>query len=112
MPPLGDLPVLVVSMHEETLYAERALRAGAMGYVMKQEPGKTVKAAMRKVLAGNMHLSEAVATTVLAKYRRGGQGVPPASPIESLSDRELEVFRLLGLGKGVRRIAEEMQLII
>jgi DNA-binding NarL/FixJ family response regulator len=58
-----DLPVLVVSMHEESLYAERALRAGAMGYVMKQEPGKTVKSAIRKVLAGNIHLSEAMATT-------------------------------------------------
>src|SRR5271168_1972685 len=91
-----ELPVLVVSMHEESLYAERALRAGAMGYVMKAEPGKTVKSAIRKVLAGNMHLSEAMATTVFSKYVRGAQAAPPPSPIESLSDRELEVFRLLG----------------
>lgn len=107
-----DLPVLVVSMHEETLYAERALRAGAMGYVMKQEPGKTVKAAIRKVLSGNMHLSEAMSSTILAKYMRGDQAAPPASPIATLSDRELEVFRMLGQGKGVRLIAEELQLTI
>jgi DNA-binding NarL/FixJ family response regulator len=107
-----DIPVLVVSMHEETLYAERALRAGAMGYVMKAEPGKTVKSAIRKVIAGNMHLSEAMATTVFAKYVRGAQAAPPPSPIESLSDRELEVFRLLGEGKGIRQIAEEFQLSV
>jgi DNA-binding NarL/FixJ family response regulator len=108
-----DLPVLVVSMHEETLYAERALRAGAMGYVMKQEPAKTVKAAIRKVLAGNMHLSEKMATSMLARFMHGDQaGRPPASPIESLSDRELEVFRMLGQGKGIRQIAEELELSI
>jgi DNA-binding NarL/FixJ family response regulator len=107
-----DLPVLVVSMHEEKLYAERALRAGALGYVMKQEPGKTVKAAIRKVLGGTMHLSEAMSATMLAKYRGGNQTVRPASPIEALSDRELEVFRMLGQGKGVRLIAEEMRLTI
>jgi DNA-binding NarL/FixJ family response regulator len=107
-----DLPVLVVSMHEESLYAERALRAGAMGYVMKQEPGKTVKSAIRKVLAGNIHLSEAMATTFFAKYMRGGHTTTPPSPIEGLSDRELEVFRLLGQGKGIRQIAEELQLSI
>lgn len=107
-----DLPVLVVSMHEESLYAERALRAGAMGYVMKQEPGKTVKAAIRKVLAGNMHLSETMSTTILAKYMRGDQTSPPETPIQTLSDRELEVFRMLGQGKGARQIAEELQLSI
>lgn len=107
-----DLPVLVVSMHEESLYAERALRAGAMGYVMKQEPGKTVKAAIRKVLAGNMHLSETMSTTILAKYMRGEQTSQPSSPIQTLSDRELEVFRMLGQGKGARQIAEELQLSI
>ncbi|HEY9508276.1 MAG TPA: response regulator transcription factor [Verrucomicrobiae bacterium] len=107
-----DLPVLVVSMHEETLYAQRALRAGAMGYVMKQEPGKTVKAAIRKVLGGNLHLSEAMSATMLARNMRGDQILRPASPIEALSDRELEVFRMLGQGKGVRLIAEELQLTI
>jgi DNA-binding NarL/FixJ family response regulator len=106
-----DLPVLVVSMHEESLYAERALRAGAMGYVMKQEPGKMVKTAIRKVLAGDMHLSEKMASSVIAKFMRGTDQ-PPASPLEKLSDRELEVFRMLGLGKAVRQIAEEMNVTI
>jgi DNA-binding NarL/FixJ family response regulator len=106
-----DLPVLVVSMHEESLYAERALRAGAMGYVMKQEPAKVVKTAIRKVLAGDMHLSEKMASSVISKFMRGTDELP-ASPLEKLSDRELEVFRMLGLGKGVRQIAEEMGVTI
>ena len=108
----GDLPVLVVSMHEESLYAERALHAGANGYVMKQEPAKTVKAAIRKVLGGDIHLSEKMATSMLGKLMRGGQAEPPASPIEKLSDRELEVFRMLGQGKMTRHIAEELGLTI
>jgi DNA-binding NarL/FixJ family response regulator len=107
-----DLPVLVVSMHEESLYAERALRAGAMGYVMKQEPGKVVKTAIRKLLAGDMHLSERMASGVISKFIRGGDDELPPSPLEKLSDRELEVFRMLGLGKGVRQIAEELGLTI
>jgi DNA-binding NarL/FixJ family response regulator len=106
-----DLPVLVVSMHEESLYAERALRAGAMGYVMKQEPAKVVKTAIRKLLAGDMHLSERMASGVISKFIRGGDELPP-SPLEKLSDRELEVFRMLGQGKGVRQIAEELGLTI
>jgi DNA-binding NarL/FixJ family response regulator len=107
-----DLPVLVVSMHEESLYAERALHAGAIGYVMKQEPAKTVKAAIRKVLGGDIHLSEKMATTLLGKLMRGGPAEMPVSPIERLSDRELEVFRMLGQGKMTRQIAEELGLTI
>lgn len=106
-----DFPVLVVSMHDESLYAERALRAGAMGYVMKQEPAKTVKTAIRKVLGGDMHLSEKMASSVITKFMRGSDEVPP-SPLEKLSDRELEVFQMLGMGKGVREIAEEMNVTI
>jgi DNA-binding NarL/FixJ family response regulator len=106
-----DLPVLVVSMHEETLYAERALRAGAMGYVMKQESAKVVKTAIRKLLAGDMHLSEKMANSVISKFMHGADELPP-SPLEKLSDRELEVFRMLGLGKAVRQIAEEMSVTI
>jgi DNA-binding NarL/FixJ family response regulator len=106
-----DLPVLVVSMHEETLYAERALRAGAMGYVMKQEPAKVVKMAIRKLLGGGMHLSERMASSVISKFVRGTEEIPP-SPLEKLSDRELEVFRMLGLGMAVRQIAEEMSVTI
>lgn len=106
-----DLPVLVLSMHDESLYAERALRAGAMGYVMKQEPAKVVKSAIRKLLAGDMHLSERMASGVISKFIRGNDELPP-SPLEKLSDRELEVFRMLGQGKGVRQIAEELGLTI
>src|SRR6266478_2459120 len=85
-----DLPVLVVSMHEESLYAERALRAGAMGFVMKHEPARTVKAAIQKVLGGDMYLSEKMAAGVINRFMRG-QPEQPRSPIETLSDRELEV---------------------
>ena len=106
-----DFPVLVVSMHDESLYAERALRAGAMGYVMKQEPAKTVKTAIRKVLGGDMHLSEKMSSSVITRFMRGSDEVPP-SPLEKLSDRELEVFQMLGMGKGVRQIAEEMNVTI
>lgn len=106
-----DLPVLVVSMHDESLYAERALRAGAMGYVMKHEPAKTVKAAIQKVLGGDMYLSEKMSTNVINRLLRG-QTDQPKSPIEMLSDRELEVFRLLGRGKGVRQIGEELGVTI
>ncbi len=106
-----ELPVLVVSMHEESLYAERALRAGAMGYLMKHEPGKTVKAAIHKVLGGEMYLSEKMSSTVISKFMRG-QGDHPASPIELLSDRELEVFRMLGQGKGTRQIAQDLDITI
>jgi DNA-binding NarL/FixJ family response regulator len=108
----SDLPVLVVSMHEESLYAERALHAGATGYVMKQEPAKTVKVAIRKVLGGDIHLSEKMATSLLGKLMRGGHAEPLVSPIEKLSDRELEVFRMLGQGKMTRQIAMELDLTI
>jgi DNA-binding NarL/FixJ family response regulator len=106
-----DLPILVVSMHDESLYAERALRAGAVGYVMKHEPAKTVKAAISKVLAGEIHLSERMSTSMLSRLMRG-KPAEPIFPLQTLSDRELEVFRLLGEGKGTRQIAQEMNLTI
>ncbi|EEF57899.1 response regulator transcription factor [Pedosphaera parvula] len=106
-----DLPVLVVSMHDESLYAERALRAGAMGYVMKHEPAKTVRGAIYKVLGGDIYLSERMASSMLVKFMKGKTD-EPLSPLEILSDRELEVFRMLGQGKGTRQIAEEMNLTI
>jgi DNA-binding NarL/FixJ family response regulator len=105
-----DLSVLVVSMHDESLYGERALRAGAMGYIMKSEPAKTVLAALRKVLRGEVHVSEKMASAVVAKFVQGS-GSPP-SPLASLSDRELEVFRMLGQEKGTRQIAEEMNVAL
>ncbi len=106
-----DLPVLVVSMHDESLYAERALRAGAMGYVMKHEPAKTVKAAIHKVLGGDLYLSEKMASSVVKRFMRG-QSQQLNSPFERLSDRELEVFRMLGQGKSVRQIAEDLSVSI
>lgn len=107
----AELPLLVVSMHDESLYAERALRAGAMGYVMKHEPPKQVKAAIQRVLSGAIYLSEKMSTTLLTKLMRGGTEVDQ-SPVSLLSDRELEVFRLLGQGKGTRQIAQELGLSI
>jgi DNA-binding NarL/FixJ family response regulator len=108
---LEDVPVLVVSMHDESLYGERALRAGAMGYVMKSEPAKTVLAALRKVLRGEVHISEKMASAVVAKFLQGA-AEPPPSPLERLSDRELEVFRLLGQEKGTRQIAEAINVAL
>jgi DNA-binding NarL/FixJ family response regulator len=107
----AELPLLVVSMHDESLYAERALRAGAMGYVMKHEPPKTVKTAIHRVLAGEMYLSERMATSLVAKLMRGGEP-QEQTPINRLSDRELEVFCLLGQGKGTRQIAGELNLTV
>jgi len=106
-----DMPVLVVSMHSESLYGDRALRAGAMGYVMKSEPATTVIAAIRKVLSGNVHISEKMATLVVSKFVKGEPEQIP-SPLEALSDRELEVFRMLGQGKGTREIAQEMDVAL
>jgi DNA-binding NarL/FixJ family response regulator len=106
-----DLPLLVVSMHDESLYAERSLRAGAMGYVMKHEPGKTVKAAIHKVLGGEIYLSDKMSSAIISRFMRG-EDDRPASPIEILSDRELEVFRMLGQGKGTRQIAQDLNVTI
>jgi DNA-binding NarL/FixJ family response regulator len=106
-----DLQVLVVSMHDESLYAERSLRAGAMGYVMKHEPPKTVMKAIRRVLSGEMYLSERTATTMVQKFMHRGDE-PLESSISQLSDREIEVFRLLGCGKGSRQIAKELSLTV
>jgi len=106
-----ELPVLVISMHDESLYAERALRAGAQGYIMKNQPAKTVRAAIFKVLGGDIFLSEKMSTSMLAKLMKG-KTEPPVSPIQQLSDRELEVFQMLGQGKPTRQIAEELDLTI
>ena len=105
------LPVLVLSMHHENLYAERAVRAGARGYVMKREPVATVVAALRKVLDGHMALSEEIVSRLLVAPARNGK--PAAdSPAEVLSDRELEVFRLFGNGMGTRPIAKQLHLAV
>lgn len=107
-----DLPILVVSMHDESLYSERAIRAGAMGYVTKHEPPKVVKTAIQQVLAGEMYLSHKMATSLLAKLIHGETDAPKESPLDRLTERELEVFRMLGQGKGARQIARELNLSV
>jgi DNA-binding NarL/FixJ family response regulator len=99
--------LIVVSMHEEALYAERALRAGAKGYVMKRETSKNVLTAIRRVLAGDVYVSERVVT---AMAKRMGSRKATAEPVERLSDRELEIFRLLGQGRTTSQIAEDLHL--
>lgn len=105
------LPILVVSMHNEALYAERALRAGALGYVMKSESARTVKAAISKVLGGDVFLSEKMSVSMLTKMV-SGRKEQVLSPVDQLSDRELQVFQMLGEGKPSRQIAEELDLTI
>jgi DNA-binding NarL/FixJ family response regulator len=104
-----DLFVLVLSMHEESLYAERALRAGARGYVVKQEVTRTVLTAMHQVLAGDLYLSGSMSSVVANKLAHGPLGLTE-SPVTLLSDRELEVFELLGKGRETRQIAEDLQI--
>ncbi len=101
-----SVALLVLSMHDEALYAERALRAGARGYVMKQEPQETVMNAIRRVLKGETHLSEKMAAKLLRSF--SGNRHADAPPLERLSDRELQVFRLIGQGRSVKDIAEEL----
>lgn len=103
--------VIVLSMHDETLYAERAIRAGARGYIMKREATKGVLQAIRNVLAGKIYLSDKLAMTLAERFVEGRPSAP-ASLVEKLSDRELEVFQLLGCGYSTRRIADELHVSI
>ena len=105
------LPVLILSMHDETIYAERALRAGANGYIMKQEATEKVLVAVRRILNGEIYVSDHIANKMLKHYITGA-GTLRNSSIADLSDRELEVFRLIGEGHGTRQIAEELHLSI
>lgn len=106
-----DLPVLVVSMHDETLYAERVLRAGGRGYIMKQEGGKKLMDAIRQVLSGQIYVSEKMSAKILEIFS-GRRPKVADSPLEQLSDREFEVFQLIGQGKGTREIAEHLHLSV
>jgi len=106
-----NLPVLALSMHDESLYAERAMRAGARGYIMKQEATEKVITAIRKVLDGQLYASERMTARMMRKIV-GGHSDPAASPIETLSDRELEVFLMIGQGHSTRQIAEKLHLSI
>jgi DNA-binding NarL/FixJ family response regulator len=100
---------LVLSMHDEAFFAERALRAGAHGYVMKHETTDKVIEAVRRVLAGEVYVSGALANR-FARTLASGRGKASLPPIERLSDRELEIFRMLGRGIETRRVAEELRL--
>jgi DNA-binding NarL/FixJ family response regulator len=106
------LPVLVLSMHDENIYAERALRAGARGYIMKAAPSENVILAIHRILDGGMYLSDAMHGQLLNTFFAGRGPKGGASAIEQLSDRELEVFRALGEGKGTREIAEAFNLSV
>src|SRR5215831_11102568 len=104
-----QVALIVLSMHDETLYAERALRAGARGYVMKREASKSVLASIRRVLEGGVYVSEKIIKRLIQ-----GPGVsrqaPVTSPVERLSDRELEIFLLLGQGRTTAQIAADLKL--
>ena len=102
-----DQKVLILSMHDEGLYAERALRAGARGYIMKQEAPPTLLSAIRKVLRGEVYVSEALGATLLRRMV-GGKKKESDLPMDRLTDRELEIFRLIGGGATVREIAEKL----
>ncbi|MFS8063974.1 MAG: response regulator [Luteimonas sp.] len=104
-----ELRILVCSMHDETLYAERTLRAGAQGYVMKDADGPTFLGAIRRVLGGQTYLSEKLAARVLDAFA-SGRPRGSSSPLEKLSDREFEVFRLFGEGKTAKEIAGQLNL--
>jgi DNA-binding NarL/FixJ family response regulator len=102
-----DIAIIVLSMHDERLYAERALRAGARGYIMKSETAKKVITVIRQVLAGKIYMSESLAAVFAEKFV-DGRLPTGGSLVEQLSDRELETFQLLGKGYETRRVAEMM----
>jgi DNA-binding NarL/FixJ family response regulator len=104
---LPHLPVLVVSMHDESLYAERALRAGAGGYVMKQEAPQVLLLAIRSVLKGEVYVSSKMGATLLQRMVAGKKR-DTGVPMDRLTDRELEVFRMIGAGRSVKEIADKL----
>jgi DNA-binding NarL/FixJ family response regulator len=103
--------LIVLSMHDEALYAERALRAGARGYVMKRETTKNVLASIRRVLEGGVYVSERV-VDAMARSLGSSPKTAVSSPVECLSDRELEIFRLLGQGRTTSQIADDLHLSV
>jgi DNA-binding NarL/FixJ family response regulator len=105
---LPALPILVMSMHDETLYADRALRAGAQGYLMKQTAPKCIIAAIEKILRGEIYLSEKIKAAMLDRVMAGGDG-GVASAIARLSDHELEIFQLIGSGLKKAEIAARLR---
>jgi DNA-binding NarL/FixJ family response regulator len=106
-----SMPVLVLSMHDESLHAERVLRAGAKGYIMKQEATEKVITAIRKVLGGEVYLSDKMSAQMLNRLVGTG-GTIEASPITRLTDREYEIYSMIGHGVGTREIAQKLSLSI
>src|SRR6516164_8098244 len=107
----SGLPVLVVSAHDENIYAEIAFRAGALGYLMKEEALEKIILAIRRVLEGAIYVSDTLAAKMLQQQIRGQTNINE-SPVKSLSDRELEVFQLIGQWKTTREIADELHLSV
>jgi DNA-binding NarL/FixJ family response regulator len=107
-----DVVVLVLSMHEESLYAERAFRAGAKGYIMKREATRKVIDGIRRILEGGLYMSEEERQILVARFLQDGTGVTQLShsSVEELSDRELEVLELLGNGKSAIQISETLRI--
>ena len=105
---LPDLPVLILSMHDESIYGERALRAGARGYIMKQEAPANILAAVRKVLAGQVYVSEKMQAMLLDRLVCGNRTTANRLPMDRLTDRELEIFRMIGAGESVKEIADKL----
>ncbi len=108
------IPLLVLSMHDESLYAERSLRAGANGYITKRQPAAEVVSAIRRILAGDVYLSNKMTAGFLRSLTTGSGGAGGtkeySQPINRLTDRELEVLELIGLGRTTREIAATLQL--
>lgn len=108
----SNVRILVSSMHDEYLYTDRALRAGAQGYINKQEATEKIVDAIRQVLAGKIYLSNSMAERMLHHMVGLGQATPANASIDSLSNRELEVFELIGRGYATRQIAENLHLSV
>ena len=104
-----NLAILVVSMHDESVFAERSLRAGARGYIMKEAGGENLLAAIRQILRGEVYVSPRMSARILEGLS-GSRPRGSSSPIEKLTDREFEVFQLIGQGKSTRDIAEQLHL--
>lgn len=105
------LPILVLSMHDETIYAERMLSAGANGYIMKQAASEQFLVAVRRVLEGGIYVSEAVGNSMIQKFASGGSYIS-SNPIDRLSNRELQILHLIGKGSSTRETAEALNLSI